>query len=88
MARLNTMITVKNSRKAHTCILCYGDIPVGSSYTKYNGLYEGEWQNWKAHHECFAYFQHENPGADELTEGDTNREEALEWYKNRNSDKT
>ena len=40
-------------RKDHRCIWCGGPIPKGESHNHFSGMWEGEWQNWRMHHECY-----------------------------------
>lgn len=41
------------ARKQHRCEWCGEPIPVGEKHTQYVGKWEGEFQNWRMHNECF-----------------------------------
>ena len=45
--------TVK-ARKDHRCDYCETQIPAGSTYFKWTGIYDGDFNAGKAHHECDA----------------------------------
>ena len=34
------------TKKPHRCVTCNRIIPVGNKMYNYNGMYEGDWQNW------------------------------------------
>lgn len=38
--------------KPHKCEWCHQPILVGESHLKFVGHWEGEFQNWRIHHEC------------------------------------
>lgn len=40
-------------RKRHKCDGCLGPIPLGEEHFNYRGVYDGCWQNWRMHKECF-----------------------------------
>lgn len=37
---------IVKTKKEHRCITCNRTIPKGKNANRYNGMYEGEWQNW------------------------------------------
>ena len=39
--------------KHHQCEWCFGPIPKGEKHKHYQGMYGGEWQNWRMHDECW-----------------------------------
>jgi hypothetical protein len=42
------------ARKPHRCIWCYEQIEIGESHTRYVGSWEGEFQDWRMHEECWT----------------------------------
>lgn len=64
------------ARKDHVCIMCFGPIPKGEVHVHYKGMWDGEWQDWRAHDECDSAFQDEpysyedgfTPGGAEMPE--------------------
>lgn len=44
-------------RKDHRCEWCGQSIPKGETFFHYKGIFEGEWQNWRMHNECFEDYQ-------------------------------
>lgn len=40
-------------RKQHRCVWCYGPIPKGELHWRYKGIYDGDWQDWRMHDECW-----------------------------------
>src|SRR5579859_3591288 len=50
------------------CEHCGGPIPKGEQHIKYTGQFEGEWQNWRAHNEC--YEAHTQNGGGAFSPGD------------------
>ncbi len=43
---------VKGS-KPHRCASCGAKIPTGEKHWHQTGMWEGDWQDWRAHHECY-----------------------------------
>jgi hypothetical protein len=41
------------ARKQHRCEFCLGPIPKGEVHCQYKGIWEGDWQNWRMHDECY-----------------------------------
>jgi len=37
---------IKKIRKEHVCVCCNRKIPIGKKAYCYNGMCEGDWQNW------------------------------------------
>jgi hypothetical protein len=48
----NEMQTIKKSRKIHECVWCSSEIYIGESHQKFVGIWEGDFQNWRIHHDC------------------------------------
>lgn len=44
-------------RKNHRCTACYTMIPDNERHYYYKGMYDGVWQNWRMHCECYAAYQ-------------------------------
>ena len=55
-------------RKRHRCESCFGPIQKGERHWHYQGMYEGDWQNWRMHEEC--YLACEEDGDDEFMPGE------------------
>lgn len=45
--------THKAGRKDHCCHICYGVIPKGEVHYHFKGMWDGDWQDWRAHDECY-----------------------------------
>lgn len=45
------------AQKKHRCIWCGDAIPKGEKHQHCKGKWEGDWQDWRMHAECFAAFQ-------------------------------
>lgn len=56
------------ARKDHRCQGCLSKIPKGEMHYQFKGAYEGEWQNWRMHEECFADW--DINGCEEFMPGD------------------
>lgn len=41
-------------KKDHQCVWCGQIIPKGEEHCHYKGKFDGEWQDWRMHPECFA----------------------------------
>lgn len=41
------------ARNEHRCEACLGPIVKGELHHQYKGVWHGEWQNWRMHHECY-----------------------------------
>lgn len=52
------------ARKEHRCEACLGPIIKGELHPQYKGMWSGEWQNWRMHHECLSRMS-----ADDLADG-------------------
>ena len=39
--------------KDHRCEWCGETIPKGEVHAKYTGMWEGDFQNWRMHQECY-----------------------------------
>lgn len=40
-------------RKDYRCEWCGENIPKGEAHRHYGGMWEGNWQNWRMHEECY-----------------------------------
>lgn len=49
------------ARKQHRCEWCYGPIPKGERHAQYRGIYDGDWQNWRMHQECYDAYVSDYP---------------------------
>lgn len=47
-------ITRPAARKLHRCEWCAEMIPTGEIHVKYVGEYDGDFQSWRMHDECYA----------------------------------
>ena len=64
-------ITYPIARLEHRCEYCYGPIPKGEKHPQFKGMWDGEWQNWRMHQECYDYYSRsENYPDDGFTPGD------------------
>jgi len=43
----------RKAAKDHRCERCGGAIPKGEIHIQGTGMWEGDWQNWRMHNECF-----------------------------------
>lgn len=41
------------ARKDHRCEWCYTVIPKSEEHKQYRSIWEGNWQNWRMHDECY-----------------------------------
>jgi hypothetical protein len=53
--------TRPTARKEHRCEYCYGPIPKGEQHPQFKGMWEGEWQNWRMHEECYSVYMGDEP---------------------------
>lgn len=54
--------TVK-ARKRHQCIYCSEPIVIGEYHHRQGGMWEGEWQDWRAHLDCLeAHYRETQDG--------------------------
>lgn len=66
--------TTPKAAKDYRCEWCGEAIPKGEKHQHYVGVWDGEWQNWRMHDECyedatdndelqdgFSPFEHERP---------------------------
>jgi hypothetical protein len=54
--------------KDHRCEWCGQKIPKGDLHYQFKGLWEGEWQNWRMHLECYGAYSSD---ANEMCDGFT-----------------
>lgn len=47
------------ARKRHRCEWCQDIIKVGESHSHYKGMWEGDWQDWRTHTDCYEAFHRE-----------------------------
>ena len=52
MSDFGTMVHVKKCRKPYTCVLCGRKIPAGNPWDGFRGIFEGDFQTWKACRSC------------------------------------
>lgn len=45
--------TIPVARHPHRCEYCFESIPKGEKHRKFSGVFEGEFQNWRMHTECY-----------------------------------
>ena len=50
------------ARKPHRCEWCYEPILKGESHQQFKGMWEGDWQNWRMHQECFDAYEPDDDG--------------------------
>lgn len=65
------------ARKDHRCEWCGETIPKGEKHVRFCGKWEGEWQNWRMHHECHDYADDNDALVEGFTPWDNERPEAL-----------
>jgi hypothetical protein len=56
MSDFNNFTTPK-ARHEHRCEYCGQSIPKGEKHSKFSGVFEGEFQNWRMHSECYDAWQ-------------------------------
>lgn len=44
------------ARKQYRCEYCLGPIPIGEKHNQFKGMWQGEWQNWRMHDECYESY--------------------------------
>ena len=54
-------------RKDHRCEWCGENIPKGEIFAHFKGMWEGDFQNWRMHLECYSA----SSSSDYLTDGFT-----------------
>lgn len=70
---------IQVANKDHTCLVCGQLIPSGTSYSRYKGKWEGEWQNWAAHIPCMVMYMR-NASPDPVP-SDLTWKDAVTWAK-------
>jgi hypothetical protein len=48
------ILRTPTGRKQHICAWCAGPIPKGEKHKHFIGIWDGDFQNWRMHDECFA----------------------------------
>lgn len=48
----NQFKEINRPKKIHRCEWCHQQIVIGESHLQFIGHWEGEFQNWRVHHEC------------------------------------
>ncbi len=73
MSDFGELKAVLNGRKDYRCAWCGENIPQGTPHQHYAGMWDGDWQNWRMHPECyndvdmddqldgFTLYDHERP---------------------------
>ena len=49
-------VTKPAARKAYRCIWCSEDVVKGEKHVRYAGVWQGDWQFWRMHDECYAVY--------------------------------
>lgn len=57
--------TAPVARKVHRCEWCGEPIPIGEKHVKFSGKWEGDFQSWRMHPECYEAAGQD----DEISEG-------------------
>lgn len=65
------------TRKPHSCAYCGRKIPNGTKARNYNGMWEGDWQNWYACEFCVTHVEPDYAERGEYISGD----EFQEWFR-------
>jgi len=58
-------MTRRTCRLIHKCEWCGEQIERGARAWYYAGRWQGEWQSWYMHDECYTAYQQSNDGYDE-----------------------
>jgi hypothetical protein len=53
------------ARKAHRCLWCWGLIDKGGPCVSVNGMWQGDWQNWRMHIDCYDASQESDSEIDD-----------------------
>jgi len=53
--------------KNHRCEWCGDIIAKGVNHAKFAGRWDGEWQNWRMHRECYSYADNNDALVDGFT---------------------
>lgn len=64
-------------RKPHRCEMCFGVIPKGESHAHFKGMWQGEWQNWRMHEECYDASDKQEIYIDGFTPGEGEKPERI-----------
>jgi len=60
-------------RKEHRCEWCYEQIEAKEQHAHYIGVWNGEFQNWRMHEECFEDYDLNRDGDGEFMPGEGER---------------
>ena len=63
------LIRIKHTHKPHRCLICTRKMPVGVGAVSYQGMYEGDWQNWRVCLPCETILN-QLQGGDEISDED------------------
>lgn len=63
-------LTTPTARKRHRCDWCYGPIPAGEKYTRWEGVFDGRWQSNAMHEECHDTLMSDESGDYEYIPGE------------------
>ncbi len=66
-------VTWPKGRKDYRCEWCGQSIPAGEQHAHFAGQWEGEWQDWRMHRECYESAQHADVGTDGFMPYDNER---------------
>lgn len=65
------------ARHAHVCEWCEREIRSGERHVRYGGMWQGEWQNWRMHEDCYDDYSNGDPFGDEFMRGDGRNSEKI-----------
>jgi hypothetical protein len=57
-----SLVTHPAARREHRCEWCGQKILKGEKHYKFNGVWQGDFQNWRMHTECSEAWDQENEG--------------------------
>lgn len=46
--------------KQHSCWWCGRQIEKGEKHYHYSGMWQGDWQDWRMHNECYEQYEKED----------------------------
>ena len=62
--------TFPTARKEHRCNYCFGPIPAGETYSRWTGVFDGEFQSNAMHLECDKQYNIDDTYSDGYTPGE------------------